>query len=455
LRSITVLIILCTACGLGSARQPALQLHEAGPAPDGHGSVRVILVPVEPNGRVASVEVSDFMAQLDGRAATIVGLERHREPPEGMAVMMLLDTSGSMRGAKIEKAQAAVAQFIDRKAPQDRIALITFDSSPVLVQDFTTDANALHAALRQASAIRHDTALYDALNLAQRASWNARPSRRAIVVLTDGQDNASHSTVDDVVYQSRQRGVPIYVIGLGPGVNMATLDRLGMTSGGGYYNAETGDLSRVYENIWHRLTDAYVLDLKATMPPGGYKRVRVTWIGTGTDSPSAETAVIPPSGGWEAPTVRASRAAARVLVTAIALVLIGLVLCLAFRRPRRKREKSEPASLFVTGGPSEGAVFDLGGRKTLVGRGSDADVQLLGDEEVSRIHLMITRCEDGRFAIKDLSSRNGVWLNGSPVSSAMAQTGDEIRIGRTRLILTKRVDRVDRINKEITNASVR
>ena len=109
------------------------------------------------------------------------------------------------------------------------------------------------------------------------------------------------------------------------------------------------------------------------------------------------------------------------------------VLNLGFR-PWRPAEP--PALLLVTRGPNAGSQFMLNQPVTSAGRHPDSDI-LLDDSTVSRHHVEF-RLEDGQFLLVDLDSLNNTYVNHEPVYSAMLVNGDEIQIGKFRLVFLTR-----------------
>src|SRR4029077_1414622 len=111
----------------------------------------------------------------------------------------------------------AAAGFVDALRDGDRAAVFAFNSYVRPLQAFTTD----HALVRQAiqsTTAAGGTALYNAVYVAlrafQKAAEDGRVRRRAIVVLTDGEDTASIMTFDDLLAEAKSAGVTIYTIGL-------------------------------------------------------------------------------------------------------------------------------------------------------------------------------------------------------------------------------------------------
>ncbi len=90
------------------------------------------------------------------------------------------------------------------------------------------------------------------------------------------------------------------------------------------------------------------------------------------------------------------------------------------------------AVLVVLGGPGAGVRFELGGGTVRAGRHPDSDL-FLDDITVSRRHVEISR-HDGRFQVRDVGSLNGTYLNRERIDEAWLQSGDELQIGKFKLL---------------------
>jgi S-DNA-T family DNA segregation ATPase FtsK/SpoIIIE len=97
--------------------------------------------------------------------------------------------------------------------------------------------------------------------------------------------------------------------------------------------------------------------------------------------------------------------------------------------PRGKR-----VSLAVVAGPGNGNVYRLDRPRVVIGRaGADAAIQL-DDPEISRAHAAL-ECRDQRVVLRDLSSRNGTFVDEREIKEQALRDGSEFRLGRTRLVL--------------------
>jgi Ca-activated chloride channel homolog len=130
-----------------------------------------------------------------------------------VSIGILVDTSGSME-PKIPQARAAIAQFIRDLNPNDDIFLYAFSDQQFLLQPFTVN----HDQVMRRLGLLHaygDTAIFDTIIDGLYTISRGRYDKKALLVVTDGMDNASRATLSQVIGRARRMGVLIYSIGIG------------------------------------------------------------------------------------------------------------------------------------------------------------------------------------------------------------------------------------------------
>jgi Ca-activated chloride channel family protein len=164
------------------------------------------------NGRyVTGLQEGDFRIYVDGISRSVQFLRQDRNTP--VSVGILADTSGSMH-SKIERLRAAIGQFILNLNSRDDVFLLAFSNRAFLLQPFTTNHNLVKSRLALFHALGQ-TALFDAIRDGLFMVENGRYDKKALLVVTDGVDNASRATLQQVIEHARQRAVLIYSIGIG------------------------------------------------------------------------------------------------------------------------------------------------------------------------------------------------------------------------------------------------
>jgi Ca-activated chloride channel family protein len=176
------------------------------------GYEQLTVTVTDQSGRyVTGLQKGDFRIYVDGIQRPLEFLRRDTNTP--VSVGILVDTSGSME-PKIPQARTAIAQFIRDLNPNDDIFLYAFSDQEFLLQPFTTN----HDLVMRRLGLLHaygDTAIFDTLMDALRMIARGRYDKKALLVVTDGMDNASRATLPEVVRRARRMGVLIYSIGIG------------------------------------------------------------------------------------------------------------------------------------------------------------------------------------------------------------------------------------------------
>lgn len=124
---------------------------------------------------------------------------------------ILIDLSGSMRG-KIEQVKKAALAFIRASNPQDQVFLIGFNDEVELIQDFTSDIDEITDSLED-TIVTGGTALYDAVYLGVQKAQTGVKAKKAVVVISDGEDRDSYYKLDELITKVQESDVQVFCIG--------------------------------------------------------------------------------------------------------------------------------------------------------------------------------------------------------------------------------------------------
>jgi Ca-activated chloride channel family protein len=174
--------------------------------------VNVAVTVVDRSGRfVSGLRREDFAVYEDDEPRAIAHFSAERVP---VSLGLALDTSGSMEGAKIGHARRALERFLfDLLDPADEVFAYRFDSVPELVADWTTDRTRIAEALARLRP-RGGTALYDTVAEAVPRAQAGHHRKKALVIISDGNDTASRTEVRELVRLIRETEVLVYAIGI-------------------------------------------------------------------------------------------------------------------------------------------------------------------------------------------------------------------------------------------------
>jgi VWFA-related protein len=174
--------------------------------------INVTATVTDGSGRfVSGLRQEDFRVYQDEQPQPITHFNSERVP---VSLGIILDTSGSMDGEKMTAAKMALNRFLfDLLAPDDEVFLFRFDTTPELVHEWTTDRGRVSAALNRLQP-RGGTAMYDALAEAIPLAQAGKHRKKALLVISDGNDTSSRTAILGLKEQIRETEVLVYAIGI-------------------------------------------------------------------------------------------------------------------------------------------------------------------------------------------------------------------------------------------------
>ena len=174
--------------------------------------VNVTTTVADANGRfVPGLRKEDFLVYDDDRLVEITHFSAEQVP---VSLGIVIDTSGSMAGDKIRAAQAALERFaFELLGPDDELFIYQFNNTPALLQGWTRDRRLVSRALSRLSA-SGGTALFDAVIEAVPLAARGRYQKKALLVISDGNDTSSRAHIRDVKRDIRESELLVYAIGI-------------------------------------------------------------------------------------------------------------------------------------------------------------------------------------------------------------------------------------------------
>lgn len=161
----------------------------------------------------ADLKQSDFTVYEDGVKQDLAYFNTGDRVPVSLGI--IFDVSGSMED-KIEGVEDAVKHFVKSVASGDEIFLVRFSDDADLVQDFTDDRKRILRAIESLEP-RGSTALYEAIQLGLQKVIRGKHRKRALMLLTDGNDTASSISLETALSLAKKSEVIIYALGIGHG----------------------------------------------------------------------------------------------------------------------------------------------------------------------------------------------------------------------------------------------
>ncbi|MGD0765995.1 MAG: VWA domain-containing protein [Dehalococcoidia bacterium] len=469
------LALLAAFGGIGSTRAqaPALEITQTITAgyPD---VIAVVTVRDAAGAPVGGLTAPAFSAADGDTAVPVTGVQAAVNADIGLAVVLVMDTSGSMQGEPLALTQQAAISFVDKLLPKDEAIVIPFADTVGATSALTGDKAALAATLLSLKA-GGSTALYDAVIAGVNAAKTAPLPRKVVILLTDGQDYGSRSTatLEQSLDEASRSGVPVFTIGVGEAMNAPYLQDLAQATGGRFLSAPApSDVAGVYDGIGILLRSQYLVRVQmAAAADGGTSELRIAVNAAGmTASGTASFArpgIAPTPTAETEPAAEPAGAADNgggpgLVFWVLLAALLGLLLTggglVGVRRLRRQRVSTTTAGptesarsyrpppvanwtgpaapaarLTVIGGPGKGKSIGIGDAAVTIGTDPDCTLRLSNpDGQVAGHHARVW-LREGSFMLHHLGGRLTTMVGDKPLKWAVLEDGDEIVIGPHRI----------------------
>jgi Ca-activated chloride channel family protein len=252
----------------------------------GTNEVNVVFTVTDKHGkRVTDLKQADFRFVDDSKPAVEIR-SFHAETNLPLQVGLLIDASSSVRD-RFKFEQESAIEFLNQtvRLHYDHAFVVGFDATPEVTQDFTDDTEKLGRGVRELRP-GGGTALYDALYYACRDKLLKEPqngpTRRAIVLLSDGEDNQSHVTREEAIEMAQRAEAIVYVISTntsgtkGPGDKV--LERIADATGGrAFFPFQIRDVANAFAEIQEELRSQYAVSYKPAdfKADGRYRTIEI------------------------------------------------------------------------------------------------------------------------------------------------------------------------------------
>jgi len=246
--------------------------------------VNVAFTVTDRTGRfVSGLKQDDFALEEDGRKQDIQRFSQENEKP--LTIGVLIDKSPSV-GRVFGEEKAAAVSFLDTTLKSGDLAMvISFDRTVTLEEDFTEDKKPLRQAINSLTT-GNGTSVYDAIYLACKEQLPKEGGRKAIILISDGEDNTSKVKLPEALVAAHQSDAVIYSIsnraggffGNPPNAGAETLKRFSLETGGTvYFVGGRSDLTEVFGEISDELRSQYSLAYISsdTTRDGKYRHIRI------------------------------------------------------------------------------------------------------------------------------------------------------------------------------------
>jgi len=240
---------------------------------------------------IPGLTAKDVLVEEDGRRQEIRNFARENELP--LTLSMLIDTSPSVRPVFDEEKTTAIAFLESILRPKDLALVIGFDRSVTLTQDYTENPKLLRRAIDELE-IGGGTSVFDAIYLACKEKLKDEAGRKAIILISDGEDTTSKVKLNEALLAAHQSDAVIYAISnsarsiftyerrgsrrAGGGGDIGTLRKFSEETGGAtFVVSEQGSFKKIFDQIAQELRSQYSLGYISTntAKDGKFRQIKI------------------------------------------------------------------------------------------------------------------------------------------------------------------------------------
>ena len=294
--------ILCLAIALGlplvAQKQDNVLKPDDGPAifsSDTHLVVLHATVFDKNSHLITNLPQSAFEVYENGKLQQLKVFKQEDVP---VSLGLIIDNSGSMRD-KRQKVESAALALVKDSNPEDEVFIVNFNDEAYLDQDFTSDIKQMQQGLTKIDS-RGGTAMRDAIRMSiDHLREKGKKDKKVLLVVTDGNDNASIISLENLVQASQQADseTAIYCIGLlseeerreANRAKRALASLAEATGGVAFFPKDASDVDRIAHQVAHDLRSQYTIGYSSsnTQMDGGFRTVKV--IANGPNHPTVRT----------------------------------------------------------------------------------------------------------------------------------------------------------------------
>ncbi|MEX2301252.1 MAG: VWA domain-containing protein [Bryobacterales bacterium] len=240
---------------------------------------------IDKNDHIVTDLVEGDFKVFEDDAPQPLTLFRREDVPVSLGI--LVDNSGSMRDKRM-KVNTAALDFVKASNPEDEVFIVNFNDEAFLDSPFTKSQERLQDALQRIDS-RGGTALYDAASMSlDYLQEEGKHDKKVLLIVTDGEDNASRGTLEKLVRRLQETDTIIYAVGLLSEEDRRSAKRAQRairhitraTGGAAYFPDSADDVHALTQQIAHAIRNQYILGYRPDEnKQPGFRRVRVALVG--------------------------------------------------------------------------------------------------------------------------------------------------------------------------------
>jgi VWFA-related protein len=396
---------------------------------------------------------------------------KERDKENFLYLVLSIDSSKSISKRMLATFKLSARDIVRSIGPKDKIAVYHFDDDVTLVNDFTRDIENITRSINAIQRHGKKTMLYNSIHDSIVLFEKIQQNNKKIIVFTDGKDEGSSITDDDIIQLARSAEIPIYFICFKDSINIRTMARISKLTGGKLiYGKQHEDISGMYETILSVMRNRYIISYTTELRRDGQNHKLEVRLSQDQIQDRDEKNMKMPDMNAVDYFLCHSNA---VYLGVNALLMIFLIFIIIFFIARERRilagrsnledpiltkntlegnefmplaselnadivpenftEHMTRAWLLQKNGNEVGKKFRITASETTIGRDVDNTI-VINDAMVSLKHAKIVY-QQGLYHVLDLISENGTYLNGKKLLRPKELNDwDELKTGNTILI---------------------
>jgi len=408
----------------------------------------------------------------DGFRVNYVKIMNSEYGKDLLYLVFSIDSSKSIKKSFFETIKKTAKEIILNARPDDRISIYRFNDEVLMLNNFTGNRAQLIENINRIDQHGTETLLFDSVYDSIDILSRVEALRKGIIVFTDGKDEGSSISSQDIVTFARDLDIPVYFICLKSSSNLKTLARISKLTGGKLiYSTNANDFANMYRTIVSAIKNEYAIQYKTMLKADGEQHrieVRLKY-GAIRDRDVKDIVFQRSIMDMEIPSL------SEIILASLIIILIALLIVVLFSFLKRKdlvdkiyKPKKLPpayaeysasidraeklrheedtvltekdpeyvyskAWLLQKDGPAVGKRFPMFWDEVTIGR-DNSNTIVVKDDAVSLQHAKIKRIKNAYYLF-DLVSNNGTYLNGKKLLRPKPlYDWDEIKVGRTMFV---------------------
>ena len=420
------------------------------------------------DGSLGDLDGNDLVINEDGaRVDGPVTVTKRSDKEHYLYLVFSIDSSKSISKKFLKSIKASAREIARSIGSKDKIAVYQFDDSVILLNSFSHDTDEIIKHINCIERHGKKTLLYNSIYDSIELFDKVKQINKKVIVFTDGKDEGSSVTEEDIIKFARNAMIPVYFICCKDSRNIRPMAHISQMTGGKLIYSKSNDVSGMYRTVMSVMKNRYSVAYTSKLSQDGMNhRIEVRLKYKDIRDRETETFFMEKKhsmGEW----LTAGNAIIGMNIILL-ILLVATIIYFIFREKRLRINKQEIEKLLLSGriadagtgsadvveenpgitehenfhgsawlyqknGPEIGKKYPLQQHEIVIGRGKDNTV-VIEDDSVSEKHLKIKHIK-GAYTIFDLISDHGTYLNEKKLlRPKVLHDWDEIKIGATVLI---------------------